>query len=139
VRRKLKRARKRFRVAAQKTPARFYGVEVDGRDLSGEYVLVEVMNVPLIGPRLALSPTSDPGDGCFEVVLVAEHERSVLADLSKTGTVSSQNARIERGSSIRVTAGEGLLHRDGKLVRHATGERNFEICVAPSAISFLHA
>ena len=33
---------------------------------------------------------------------------------------------------------DSCTHRDGKLVRHATGERAFEISVAPAAISFLH-
>jgi diacylglycerol kinase family enzyme len=137
VNRALKQDRKRFGIAARQATARFYGVEVDGRDLSGEYLLVEVMNVPLLGPRLALSPSSDPGDGAFEVVLVGEAGRSALSDLSNTGTMPLHGARVERGSHIRVTTDQGLLHRDGKLVRHAPGERSFEICVAPAAISYL--
>jgi diacylglycerol kinase (ATP) len=138
VKRTLKRDRKRFCTTASQARARFYGVEVDGRDASGEYLLVEVMNLPLLGPRLALSPTSDPSDGAFEVVLVSEAERPLLADLGATGTMPSSGVRVERGSHIRVTAGEGVLHRDGKLVRHAPGDRTFDISVAPAAISYLH-
>jgi diacylglycerol kinase (ATP) len=137
VERTLKRDRKRFRVAAKQAPVRFYGIEVDGRDVSGEYLFVEVMNVPLLGPRLALSPSSDPGDGSFEVVLVGAAERAQLTDLGVTGTLPADTARVERGSNIRITAGEGMLHRDGKLVHHAPGERTFEISVAPAAVSYL--
>lgn len=137
VARTLKRDRKRFRTVANRAASHFYGVEVDGRDLSGEYLFVEVMNVPLLGPRLALSPTSDPGDGAFEVVLIGADQRSLLTELDGNGELPDGGARVERGASIRITASEGLLHRDGKLVRHARGERTFEISVAPAAISYL--
>jgi hypothetical protein len=33
----------------------------------------------------------------------------------------------------------GLLHRDGKLVRHPPGERTFDISIAPAAISYFRA
>lgn len=136
VRRTLKRDRKRFRAVAEQAPARFYQVEVDGRDVSGEYLLLEIMNVPLLGPRLELSPGSDPSDGTFEVVLVGPAERQLLAELGKTGIMSS-GLKVERGSNIRVTASEGVLHRDGQLVRHVPGPRTFEIHVEPAAISYL--
>jgi len=139
VARTLKRDRKRFCATANQAPIRFYGVEVDGRDLSGEYLFVEVMNVPLLGPRLAVSPGSDPGDGAFEVVLIDESQRSLLTDLGAKGTLRNGGARVDRGSNIRITASEGLLHRDGKLVRHPPGERTFDISVAPAAISYLRA
>jgi len=138
VKRTIKRDRQRFCTIAGRAHARFYGVEVDGRDVSGEYLLVEVMNVPLLGPALAVSPTSETTDGQFDVVLVSEAERTALADLGASGSMPPGRAKVERGSRIRVTASEGLLHRDGKLVRHAPGERTFEIHVAPAAISYLH-
>ena len=53
-----------------------YAVKLDGRDCSGEYVLVEVMNIPSIGPNLRLSPGADPSDGLLDVVLLAEDERA---------------------------------------------------------------
>jgi diacylglycerol kinase (ATP) len=137
VRRTLKRDRKHFREVASRTPARVYQVEVDGRDVSGEYLLVEVMNVPLLGPRLELSAESDPGDGLFEIVLVSEAERSLLGELGATGLMPSHGARVERGSNIRITALEGVLHRDGRLVRHVPGPRTFEIGVERAAISYL--
>jgi diacylglycerol kinase family enzyme len=51
-------------------------VALDDRDLSGEYVLAEAMNISSIGPNLCLAPAADPGDGMLDVVLVADHERS---------------------------------------------------------------
>lgn len=132
----LKRDRKLFRVTAQRAPARFYRIEIDGRDVSGEYILVEVMNVPLLGPRLLLSERSVPGDGHFELVLAGVGERPLLEELAATG-VMSQALRTEQGSRIQVEADEGVLHRDGRIVRHARGARRFEIEVEPQAISYL--
>ena len=54
--------------------------EVDGADVSGEYLLFEAMIIPYIGPNLFLAPDSKPGDGCFELVLVRENERDRLGE-----------------------------------------------------------
>jgi diacylglycerol kinase (ATP) len=53
-----------------------YTVELDGRDRSGEYVLVEIMNIPTVGPNLRLAPHADPGDGMLDVVLLTEGDRA---------------------------------------------------------------
>lgn len=55
--------------------ATYCEVTVDGRDYFGKFLLAEVMNTRSIGPNLALSPDSDPGDGKFEVVLITEEQR----------------------------------------------------------------
>src|SRR4051812_45442209 len=51
---------------------------VDGRDVSGDYLLFEVLNIPYVGPNLFLAPDSKQGDGCFDLVLVGEAERERL-------------------------------------------------------------
>jgi diacylglycerol kinase family enzyme len=51
---------------------------LDGRDISGRYVLFEAMNVPYIGPNLFLAPDSKRGDGQFDLVMAAESERDRL-------------------------------------------------------------
>jgi len=111
VGRTLKRDRKLFRATARAAMATEFRIEVDGRDLSGEYLLVEIMNVPLLGPRLMLSPASDPADGVFEVVLATEQHRSALEELARTGSVSDAvPPRIERGARIRVETSSAVMH-----------------------------
>ena len=51
---------------------------LDGRDISGKYVLFEAMNVPYIGPNLFLAPDSKRGDGQFDLVMASEAERERL-------------------------------------------------------------
>jgi diacylglycerol kinase family enzyme len=50
-------------------------IEIDGKDYSGKYLLVEIMNIRSIGPNLDLNPNANPTDGLLEVVLVPEADR----------------------------------------------------------------
>jgi diacylglycerol kinase (ATP) len=57
---------------------------LDGRDISGSYLLLEALNILYVGPNLFLAPESKPGDGTFDVVLAGEAERDRLVEyLSK--------------------------------------------------------
>ena len=53
---------------------------IDGKDFSGQFLMVEVMNTRSIGPNLLLSPDGDPGDGVLEVITVPESDRQKFAD-----------------------------------------------------------
>lgn len=137
VRLTLKRDRKIFRSVAESVVPRRYEIEADGRDLSGEYVFVEVMNVPFLGPRLQLSPSSDPGDGQFELVLADPSQRDALVNVAKTGVVDPTALRVERVKRVRVVSEDGVLHRDGRLLRYAPGSRVFDVGVEPGPIAYL--
>jgi diacylglycerol kinase (ATP) len=54
-------------------------VEVDGRDSSGEYLAVEALNIPFVGPNVRLSPAAVFDDGRLDVVLVRAADRERLA------------------------------------------------------------
>ena len=51
---------------------------LDGKDISGRYVLLEAINLPYVGPNLHLAHDSRPGDGQLDVVMVTEAERDRL-------------------------------------------------------------
>jgi diacylglycerol kinase family enzyme len=55
-------------------------IEIDDARHTGTYILVEVMNISSIGPNLRLVPYANPGDGEFEVVLIAESQRDQFAE-----------------------------------------------------------
>ncbi|HEX2870069.1 MAG TPA: diacylglycerol kinase family protein [Polyangiaceae bacterium] len=133
----LRRDRKLFRDTVRAMAPRPYGIEIDGRDVSGDYILVEVMNISLLGPRLALSSASDPGDGQLELVLAGAEQRAALEQLAKTGEIEVGALRLERGNQIRIQATQGLHHRDGRVERHALGARSFELGVEAAAVSYL--
>lgn len=61
-------------------PPQHCTLSIDGVQHDGKYLMVEVMNTVSIGPNLKFAPLSDPGDGFFEVVLVADSQREELID-----------------------------------------------------------
>jgi diacylglycerol kinase (ATP) len=135
--RRLNRDRKLFRSLIDSSEVRPYRIEVDQRDYSGSYVMVQVMNLPFIGPRLKVSPASDPSDGVLEVVLAGETERGTLHELARTGTLDPGALRSVRGQHVRVLAGDGVLHKDGDLLHHPPGPREFQVSVRGGAVRYL--
>ncbi|MGH9857612.1 MAG: diacylglycerol/lipid kinase family protein [Acidobacteriota bacterium] len=97
---------------------------VDGINLSGKLLLVEILNTRSIGPNLVLAPDADPGDGEFEVVLVpAEHkERFASYVLSKMGGAEETFAfQTFKGRNIRMSWEGTHFHVDDKVNKLATG------------------
>ena len=52
---------------------------LDGVEVSGDFLLVAVLNIPFIGPNLELCPHADPTDGEFAVVMAGEAHRDAIA------------------------------------------------------------
>lgn len=66
------------------TPARPWKVRVDDRDLFGDYVMLEAMNIRQIGGAIDLAPAAVATDGLLHVIAVREADRqSFLAYLSQ--------------------------------------------------------
>ena len=63
--------------AAECEPVEIYA-RLDGKDISGRYLMIEAVNLRYVGPNLHLAHDSQPGDGQFDVVLVTEAERARL-------------------------------------------------------------
>jgi diacylglycerol kinase family enzyme len=60
------------------TPNRLQ-IALDGRDMSGEYILLEVMNISYIGPNLCLAPHANPSDGFLDIVMVSKDDQDNLS------------------------------------------------------------
>jgi diacylglycerol kinase family enzyme len=52
--------------------------KLDGKDISGRYLMLEALNLRYVGPNLHLAHDSRPSDGELDVVLVTEAERKRL-------------------------------------------------------------
>ena len=59
---------------------RHWRIEADGEDLSASYLMVAALNIPYVGPGLALAPNADAGDGQLDLLLVTEAERHALGE-----------------------------------------------------------
>lgn len=99
--------------------ARHYHLVIDGNDHSGRFLMVEVMNSRSIGPNLELSPNANPGSGQFDVVLVPEDKRDVLAAWIKqklNGEETVFDIPAIPGHKIEVHTEDTVLHTDDELI-----------------------
>jgi diacylglycerol kinase family enzyme len=64
----------------ERCPPQRLELRLDGKDASGDYVLLETMNMAFVGPNLYLAPQIDPNDGMLDVVVVTTAERDKLHD-----------------------------------------------------------
>lgn len=114
-------------------------LEIDGTDHSGKYLLVEIMNIQSIGPNLHLSPSSDPGDGEFEVVLIPDEQKdkflSYVDNLIK-GEDESFQFDIVKGKNIRIKCAELYCHADDELIKEKKASE-IKIELADGLVKFL--
>lgn len=126
-------------------PASHVGATLDGRDISGDYIVFEVMNIRFVGPNLFLAPDADPGDGLLDVVLVTGDERdrfaSHLASWQR-GAKEPPRLRCERGRELRLDWTGFDLHLDDvtwppQEARGAVGRSPIEVRMGDHSVEFL--
>jgi diacylglycerol kinase (ATP) len=95
-----------------------FDLSVDGRDLSGDYLLLEVLNFGVAGPDLRLAPHADPSDGLLDVVIAEERHRRDLADFlsaSGMGPLRAPALPVYQGRHLTLSCGSCNLHLDDKV------------------------
>lgn len=91
---------------------------LDGKDISGKYLLFEAMNKRFIGPNLFLAPHTTPGDGMLDIVFVGEKDRKKLARyLAKwqAGQPWPSDLGVGRGKHLQIEWTGFPLHLDDKV------------------------
>jgi diacylglycerol kinase family enzyme len=90
-------------------------ITLDGTDVSGEYLLVEAMNIPLAGPNVPLAPRADWSDELLDLVLVTERERGALEDYLRAriaGAAAPLELPVRQGRLVVLRASPSELHVD---------------------------
>lgn len=98
---------------------------LDGKDLSGRYVMMEALNLPYVGPNLHLAHDSQAGDGELDVVLVTEAERNRLVYYLEHWQENRNRLAVlptVRGRRLELEWTGFALHIDDKLKPKAKGE-----------------
>jgi diacylglycerol kinase (ATP) len=90
--------------------ARHWTGTIDGRDLSGDYILLEAMNIRHIGGGIELAPTADATDGALDVVAVREEERASFIDYLRG--IDRQRSFTLRARHVEIACAETLVHID---------------------------
>jgi diacylglycerol kinase (ATP) len=110
---------------------------LDGKDVSGHYLLFEAVNILYVGPNLFLAPDSQPGDGTLDLVLVSEAERERLLNYLDTWQTNRERLSVlpsHRGKHLHIESNGFELHiddelwpGDGKLAEHGSGDIDLRI------------
>jgi hypothetical protein len=89
--------------------AQALSVRVDDARLSGEFALLEVTTIPLVGPNLYLAPEADPADSLIAICSVGakkeERERvsqwleELVPNVAKAGNATTRVSMIWRSFS----------------------------------------
>ena len=120
-------------------------IRLDGKDLSGHYVLLEALNVKFIGPSLNLAPAADTQDGYLDVVTIPHGKQAMLSQyLSRK--IKGEKPRLKlpsrRGRHLQIEWESSPVHiddirwpgdkQDVRIRSHA-----ITITVDPGALVFL--
>lgn len=110
-------------------------LEIDGWDRSGDYLAVEVMNVPTVGPRLALASDAEPDDRLLDVTVVTESNREAVRRSIREHAAPA-GLDTTRATTVRIQPPEGTpLHVDDRLLD--SDGRNYEIAVGRRTVRVL--
>lgn len=102
------------RIIKERSP-QFRHLEIDGSDRSGEYLLVEAMNMPLVGPNVPLAPDADYEDDRLEVVTVTPRERPALVEYVRarlSGGAAPPKLTVRKCRRVSMHASPDELHVD---------------------------
>jgi diacylglycerol kinase (ATP) len=89
-------------------------LRLDGQHLPDEYLMVEAMNAPMLGPRLCLAPAANPGDGQFEVVLVRAPDRDRVQRWLEQDAEPELLLDVRSARTVEFTWDGEPLHIDGE-------------------------
>ena len=122
-------------------PARHWKISIDGKDISGRYILWGVMNIPSAGPALHLAPKAKTNDGQLDFVAVREHERKVFVkhvDAHLAGRKERAPLTPQKFREFKITSLSGAMHLDGEpwpsKKNNGTGRGKVEITVKQAAL-----
>ena len=110
---------------------------IEGDQVGGDYLLVEVLDVASVGPRLRLSAETTPADGLLSVVIAGEHDRDAIAAHLKLPWDDDDNhAWLKSWPAHTVdVSGWTEYHVDDEVRTSHTGE--LAITVRPGALGVL--
>jgi diacylglycerol kinase (ATP) len=125
-------------------PAQAWKIEIDGKDVSGRYILWEAMNIRSIGPVLYLASEAATKDGQLDFVCAHETDRSLLMDHLGARLREKKHKfplPIRRCRQLGIVWKGSTLHLDAKVLpgkkQKPKSPSEIEIAVKPSALVIL--
>ncbi|MDT0677262.1 diacylglycerol/lipid kinase family protein [Autumnicola musiva] len=117
-------------------------IKTGGITIKGSFLLVELMNIKLIGPNFKLAPAAHPGDDHFELVLIPEEKRKALeVYLSKLITNQATDEDLNKlvtvlpVQKVKMKWSGSQAHVDDVLISNFFGKK-FKIKLAADHLQF---
>lgn len=101
------------------SPAENYWLKTDEGIYEGKCILLEIMNIPSIGPNLILAPNALLNDGLLDVVIVEEDEREEFAAYItklRKGKSPAFSFKTIKTENLSVAYSGPYMHIDDELV-----------------------
>jgi diacylglycerol kinase family enzyme len=137
----LRGAREFLGEQAREYKPRSMSIRMDEQEISGDFLLVEVMNIKLIGPNLQLAPQADPGDGLLDLVLVGAEHRDQLCDFltNKDHPASFSPFTVHRCRRLQIRCDHTEYHVDDRSLSSPEKKETppLEVSVQSNAVVFL--
>ncbi len=116
----------------------------NGHEEDGEYLLLEAMNTPAVGPRIPLAPQADLTDGLFDLIRVDDSSResylTYLSSLISEELANLESVRVERLRSFEFFWTGFPIHLDAVFIEtEKYRDRDgiwLEVTVLPGALEF---
>ena len=119
-------------------------MDIDGNDISDDYILWEAMNIRSVGPLLYLASQAVTKDGRLGFVCAREEDRSLLMqylDARLAGQRVKFPLPLRRFRKLNIVWENSTLHFDDKVWprknKKAKTPSDIEIMVKPSALVIL--
>jgi diacylglycerol kinase (ATP) len=112
----------------------------DGRAVSDDFLLLEILNIRRAGPGVELAPHASPSDGRFDIVSVTARQRGRLihtlkARLKDTQRIRSLTTRRARNLELKVNVPCDVRIDDGTI--HVEADTRVVITMKPGALEFV--
>jgi len=120
-------------------PTREIHATLDGKDISGKYMLFEAMNIRHVGPNLPLALRARANDGLMDIIMVGEPDRTKLRrHLDPHQRSHGTGIHTVRGKILHLEWRKGHLHLDDKSVTYpGRGKREVLLSMLPAALKVL--
>jgi len=117
---------------------------LDGEDVSGEYLLFEALNIPLVGPNLFLAPDSKQGDGQLDLIMATDAERERLVHYLEHWEEKRQRLAVlpsRQGRHLRMQWRGDRMHIDDEFwpedAAQARPPAQIDLRIEDAAVDFL--
>jgi diacylglycerol kinase family enzyme len=122
---------------AKATPSRFRLV-VDGEEIEDDFLLVEVLNLGMTGPRMLIGPLAQPGDQLLDLVYLTEREREHMIDWLEDGPDDKLSPlQSRKAEKVALAWHGGPLRIDDKVFGEPELSNNITITIEPHGLRIL--